>query len=216
MLDFEAIKIPNAKITIIWLHGLGASGHDFMPLVPQFHSAGLAANFILPHAPVQSVTINGGMKMRAWYDIYAFGSDAKEDIDGLKKSVANVHELIAAEDDPSKVVLAGFSQGGATAIAAALTYDKPLAGLIALSTYAAGAKSWVAHNVAQPASLPIFTAHGEWDEVLPPVLGKISKKFLDSMGFNPKHHIYPMGHELCGEEVADILGFLLRISNPSS
>lgn len=212
MLDFEEIKIPNAKITIIWLHGLGASGHDFMPLVPQLHSAGLAANFILPHAPVRPVTINGGMKMRAWYDIYAFGSNAKEDIDGLKKSVASVHEIIAAQGSASKVVLAGFSQGGATAIAAALTYDKPLAGLIALSTYAAGAESWIAHNIKQPTSLPIFTAHGEWDEVLPPVLGKISKEFLERMNFNPKDYLYPMGHELCAKEVEDILGFLLRIS----
>ena len=210
MLEFEEVKHPEAKLTIIWLHGLGASGHDFMPLVPQLHAAGIAANFIFPHAPVQPVTLNGGMQMRSWYDIYALSSMDKEDVAGVQQSVAAVHELIEAQGDSTKVLLAGFSQGGATAIAAALTYSKPLAGLIALSTYPATAESWLGNNLKQAKDLPIMLGHGDWDPVLPPVLGHKAKEYLDRWGYHPKWHTYPMGHELCAEEIVDIKNFLAQ------
>ena len=213
MLEFENITIPNAKITVIWLHGLGASGNDFMPLVPQFHNKNLAANFIFPHAPVQPVTLNGGLEMRAWYDIYAMSSFDKEDLKGVKKSVAAVHELIDQQEDASKVVLAGFSQGGATAIAAALSYHQPLAGLMALSTYPAAAETLVANNLQQPKDLPILVAHGDWDPVLPPILGQKTLEYIQQWGYQPKWHNYPMGHELCAEEVLDIQSFLFYIAD---
>lgn len=212
MLEFEQATHTDAKITVIWLHGLGASGHDFLPLVPQLQNHGVEANFIFPHAPVRPVTLNGGMKMRAWYDIYTLGNMDNEDVQGMKDIVTEIHQIIDAEDDSSKVVLAGFSQGGAVAIASALSFTKPLAGLIALSTYPSTANSWLPNNLAQERTLPIMLTHGEWDPILPPILGHKTKEFLDTWGYKPSWHTYPMGHELCAQEVIDIKDFLKSIT----
>jgi phospholipase/carboxylesterase len=209
VLDITTSIIDNPALTIIWLHGLGASGQDFMPLVPQLRAHGINANFIFPNAPLQAVSLNQGMQMRAWYDIYTLKHMDNEDIHGMQQSVAAIHELIDNQADPAKVIVAGFSQGGAVAIAAALSYSKPLAGLIAMSTYPSTANSWLPQNLQQPKDLAIMLAHGNWDATLPLPLGQKTQHYMQQWGYNYSWHSYNMGHELCEQEIIDIKDFLL-------
>ncbi|WP_373091749.1 alpha/beta hydrolase [Zhongshania sp.] len=193
--------------TVIWLHGLGASGHDFVPIVPHL---GLpdqhGVRFVFPHAPEIPVTINGGMVMPAWYDILTMSIEREIDLDQIESSAAAVRELIQRELDAGigseRIVLAGFSQGGAVVYHAALSYPKPLAGLMAMSTYFATAKE-VKLSEANKA-LPIHIFHGSQDPMVQESMGHTANQILQSMGFKPKYRSYPMQHEVCGEEITDI------------
>jgi phospholipase/carboxylesterase len=206
----EAVEIetgPNPAATVIWLHGLGADGHDFEPIVPELKLP-KAARFIFPHAPIQPVTINQGMRMRAWYDIFQFGG-GPEDEKGIRASQKLVDELIKQQTIP--VVLAGFSQGGAIVLQAALRHPGRLAGVMALSTYLPLARS--VEKEASPASktLPIFMAHGRFDDIIPIERATRSRDFLIELGYKVAWHEYPMPHSVCAEEIRDISDFLATI-----
>ncbi len=194
------------RASVIWLHGLGADGHDFEPLVPQLGLDGEGVRFVFPHAPVRPVTINGGLAMRAWYDIVGLDLDSRADEAGVADSVAQVSQLLQAEFEAvgsENVVVAGFSQGGAIAAHVALRHREPLAGLIMLSTYLPLADA-LAGEREQACSLPIWMAHGSQDPVVPPFLGEAAKRQLEQWGYRPEWHTYPMPHAVCPEEVRDI------------
>ncbi|WP_116473792.1 alpha/beta hydrolase [Zobellella maritima] len=202
---------PNPDASVIWLHGLGADGHDFVPIVPELKlPEGSAVRFIFPHAPQIPVTVNGGYKMPAWYDILAMSLEREVDEVQLRASAAAVRALIEREIakgiDSRRIVLAGFSQGGAVAFEAALGYNKPLAGLIAMSTYLATADSLEPHEANR--YLPIQILHGTQDGVVPELLGEQACQRLQQMGFVPEYHVYPMEHSVCAAEIADIARFL--------
>ncbi len=204
---------PHPNACVIWLHGLGADGHDFAPIVPELHlPAGAAVRFVFPHAPAIPVTINGGMAMPAWYDILTMDIDRKVDETQLRHSAAAVIELveqqIAAGIDSRRIVLAGFSQGGAVAYEAALSVDKPLGGLIAMSTYFATADTIVPSEANR--ALPILVLHGTQDPVVSEQLGLRACRALEQLGHVPEYHRYPMAHAVCAEEIADISRFLCR------
>ena len=198
--------------SVIWLHGLGADGHDFEPIVPELRlPADLPLRFLFPHAPVRPVTINGGMAMRAWYDILSLDTSGRADADGVRESTALLEALIERERQrgipPERVVVAGFSQGGAIAINAALHSTSKLAGLMALSTYIA-----LPGELADSAGcrdFPVFMAHGTFDPMLPLQWGRASADALAKLGFTVEWHDYPMAHAVCPEEISDIRRWLL-------
>jgi phospholipase/carboxylesterase len=195
--------------SVIWLHGLGADGHDFAPIVPELVDASWPPlRFVFPHAPVRPVTINNGMSMRAWYDIAAFDLNARQDVAGMRASVNEVETLIAREHQrgvPSeRIVLAGFSQGGAVALAAGLRHAQPLAGIIALSTYLPSHVAQPQERSAANADIPIFWGHGTADPVVAYQRGTASRDVLQSLGYSVAWHSYPMAHSVCAEEVADL------------
>jgi phospholipase/carboxylesterase len=203
----------NPRWSVIWLHGLGADGHDFAPIVPELVAPGWPAlRFVFPHAPVRPVTVNGGMAMRAWYDIKGLDIASQEDEAGIRASIAAVRALIAREQArgvaPGQIVLAGFSQGGAIALAGGLRLDESLAGIIALSTYLPLAGSLAAERSAANAAVPIFQAHGQADPVVPLALGSASRDALLALGYRVDWHVYPMGHAVCPQEIADLRAWL--------
>lgn len=198
---------PSPTWAVIWLHGLGADGHDFVPLVPEFVRPGWPAiRFLFPHAPVRAVTINNGTRMRAWYDIVDFDLANRADEAGVLASVAQVDALIAREGargiPASRVILAGFSQGGAVTLAAGLRRREPLAGLVGLSTYLPAANRAEAALVDGAHRQPVFMAHGTQDPVVPSFAGQQSAALLKQFGFDVQWHTYPMPHSVCAEEVA--------------
>ena len=195
--------------TILWLHGLGADGHDFEPIVPELLRPGWPAlRFVFPHAPVRPVTINGGVPMRAWYDIRDLSIEQRADEAGVRASMAQVEALIAREAErgvpPSRLVLAGFSQGGAIALAAGLRRQTGLAGLVALSTYLPLTSSTAAEATPAGKATPVFMAHGLHDPVVPHVLGERSREALRQLGLAVDWHSYPMPHSVCAEELRDL------------
>lgn len=204
---------PQPQWAVIWLHGLGADGNDFAPIVPELvRKHWPALRFVFPHAPVRAVTINGGARMRAWYDItsFDFGDLAlRADAAGVAASVAQVQTLIAREGErgipPQRVLLAGFSQGGAITLAAGLAQPQPLAGLIALSTYL---PMTVEQAQAQLGALahqqPLFMAHGVFDPVVPAAAGETSAKAMRGLGFDVQWRRYPMQHSVCAEEISHL------------
>nr|ACZ16579.1 carboxylesterase [uncultured bacterium] len=194
------------KATVIWLHGLGADGHDFEPIVPELKlPPELGVKFIFPHAPVMPVTINGGYEMRAWYDIRDADLANREDKDGVRQSAALVEKLIEAElkaGIPSdKIVLAGFSQGGAIALHLATRFDQKLAGIVALSTYLTMPESLSDEKSEANIETPVFMAHGSQDPVVPMQRGQYSAKVLEDNGFSVNWQDYPMAHAVCLEEI---------------
>ena len=200
-----------ATASVIWLHGLGADGHDFEPIVPELKLPPEAAiRFIFPHAPAIPVTINNGYVMPAWYDILAMDIDRKVDVKQLEASAQAVAKLIDRELEkgiPSeRIVLAGFSQGGAVAYQTALTYPKPLAGLLAMSTYFATADSVQVHSANK--RLPIAIFHGLQDPVVPESLGKKAQQRLQAMGYTPGYFTYAMEHSVNAAEVKDLADFI--------
>ncbi|HEU4670720.1 MAG TPA: dienelactone hydrolase family protein [Dyella sp.] len=195
--------------SVIWLHGLGADGNDFAPIVPELVSPQWPAlRFVFPHAPVRPVTINGGMPMRAWYDILGFDLTSRQDAAGMRASIEAVEALIAREHErgvPSgRIVLAGFSQGGAIALAAGLRHAQPLAGIVALSTYLPLADTLAAERSAANAQTPIFWGHGTMDPVVVLQRGLDSRSALEALGYAVDWHTYPMPHSVCAEEIADL------------
>ena len=216
MQDLEFITVnPSQPATgsVIWLHGLGADGHDFVDIVAQLQlPEAMPLRFIFPHAPVRPVTINANASMRAWYDIYSLGDLDKEDEVGIAQSQAAVNALIEQEKQsgvPShRILLAGFSQGGAMALYTGLRYAEPLAGILALSTYLPLIQltSAQAHPVNQ--ALPVMMAHGRFDPVLPMLLGQRTFNHLKEAGYRVTWHDYPMEHQVCLEEIGDISRWL--------
>jgi len=208
-----------AEGSVIWLHGLGADGHDFEPIVPELGLHGLNLRFVFPHAPTRPVTINGGMVMRAWYDILTLDRGGPQDESGIRESAELLNGLIEREHERGvpyeRIVVAGFSQGGAIAAHAALRFPHPLAGLMALSTYVPLHEllpAEVFDNAGiQPRSLPIFMAHGSFDPMLPMAMGSQSRDLLESAGYAVEWHDYPMAHAVCAEEIVDIHNWLSRI-----
>lgn len=206
--------------TVIWLHGLGADGHDFEPIVPELRlPADLPLRFVFPHAPVRPVTVNGGMPMRAWYDILSLDGDGRSEEQGLLDSSAALMALVAAEIAngvaPDRIVLAGFSQGGAVVMHAGLRYAEPLAGLMLLSTYLPLPSAFQAEVVdnesRQPTSVPVFGAHGTFDPILPYALGRESANQVERAGYQVAWHEYPMAHGVCPQEISDIREWLLGV-----
>lgn len=204
------IELGKPSSSIIWLHGLGADGHDFEPIVPELGLAPEAGvRFVFPHAPMRPVTINGGMIMRAWYDIKTFDREGPQDEVGIRESALLLERLIERERqrgaEYDRIVVAGFSQGGAIALHTALRFRERLAGLIALSTWLPLAQAFreevsMASGTANR-ELPIFMAHGSYDPVLPVELGRVSREALEHAGFTVEWHEYPMAHAVCPEEI---------------
>lgn len=203
----------NPRYSILWLHGLGADGNDFAPIVPELvDRAWPALRFVFPHAPVRPVTINNGMSMRAWYDIAAFDLNARQDEVGMRASIGEVETLIAREHSrgvPSeRIVLAGFSQGGAIALATGLRHSEKLAGIIALSTYLPLHAALAGERNAANAVIPIFWGHGTLDPVVILQRGTDSRDLLQSLGYTVDWHTYPMAHAVCAEEIGDLRHWL--------
>lgn len=205
-----------ARSSVIWLHGLGADGHDFESVVPELGlSDELAVRFVFPHAPQRPVTINGGMVMRAWYDILGFDSRRDEDIEGLRTSEAQVRALVEREVsrgvDEERIVLAGFSQGGAIALQAGVRHPRRLAGIMALSTYLTLPEKLESEMSSANGDCPIFMAHGIHDPVVPFEGGRLSREALEARGYEIEWREYPMPHSVCIEEIADISSWLTRV-----
>jgi phospholipase/carboxylesterase len=207
---------PNPQRSVIWLHGLGADGWDFVPIV---HELGLpedlAIRFVFPHAPRQPVTVNNGMVMRAWYDIALDGLDRRTDEHGIRASAATVTGLIAREVDRGvsarHVVLAGFSQGGVIVQHAGLRYPQALGGILALSTYLALPESIATEAHPANAAIPIFMAHGTQDQVIPLAMAERSRQHLLGLHYAVEWHSYPMAHSVAQEELRAVCAFLRRV-----
>jgi phospholipase/carboxylesterase len=213
-IEIESGSNPTAAV--IWLHGLGADGHDFEPIVPELVRPGeRALRFIFPHAPVRPVTLNGGYAMRAWYDLIAIDRRAREDEDGIRASQALIESLIAREQQrgigSERIVLAGFSQGGAMALFAGVRHGQRLAGIMGLSCYQVLASSFASERRAENAHTPIFLAHGLQDAVVAPLLGEEARRTLEAAGCEVEWHTYSMPHSVCPQEIADIARWLRRV-----
>lgn len=205
-----------AAATVIVLHGLGADGTDFLPFADEIDLSAIGpVRWVLPRAPVRPVTINGGYRMRAWYDILGTDLARREDENGLRESLAQVHALISREVargvPARRIVLAGFSQGCALTLLAGLRYPQRLAGLAGLSGYLPLAASTAAEAHAANRDVPVFMAHGSRDEVVVPARGIASRDQLQALGWQVEWHDYPMEHSVCIEEVGALKAFLLRV-----
>jgi phospholipase/carboxylesterase len=210
----NAIEIetgPAPEACVIWLHGLGADGHDFEPIVPEL-ALTTPARFVFPHAPLRAVTINQGMRMRAWYDIFQLGG-GPEDEAGVRASQRLVDEMIATEKKrgAKRIVLAGFSQGGAVVLQTALRHPERLAGVLALSTYLPLSATLQAERSAANHDLPIFMAHGRYDDIIPLERAQQSKDILERLGYKVEWHVYPMPHSVCPDELGHIAQFLRQV-----
>ena len=218
----EAIEIETGKnpaASVIWMHGLGADGNDFVPIVRELELDGApATRFLFPHAPMRPVTINNGTVMRAWYDVSLGdleGNSRRADERGVRESQAQVTALLEREEkrgvEPERIVLAGFSQGGAIALQAGLRYPRKLAGVMALSTYLPLAESLPREAAPANKATPIFMAHGIYDPVIPIVMGAGSMTLLTGLGYIVEWRQYPMPHSVCPEEIEDIGAWLRKI-----
>jgi phospholipase/carboxylesterase len=210
----DAVEIetgPRPQAAVLWLHGLGADGHDFEPIVAELELA-QPVRFVFPHAPVRAVTLNQGMRMRAWYDILQLGG-GPEDEAGIRASQGLLEGMIAAERGRgmAKIVIAGFSQGGAIALQTALRHAEALAGVLALSTYLPLAAALEAERSPANLKLPIFMAHGHSDDIIPLARAEHSRQLLHKLGYPVEWHAYPMPHSVCPQEIEDISTFLRRI-----
>jgi phospholipase/carboxylesterase len=202
--------------SVIWLHGLGANGNDFVPIVERFNMISeYKVRFVFPHAPIRAVTVNGGMQMRAWYDIAQLDLSQGEDLTGIENSARLVRLLIAREQDlgiaTEHIILAGFSQGGAIALYTGLRFSLPLAGIIVLSSYLPIPSTLLSERHPINQHVPIFMAHGLFDPVVPIMLGEMSKEQLESAGYPVSWHSYPMSHAVVPEEIEAIDQFLQKI-----
>jgi phospholipase/carboxylesterase len=201
------------KSTIIWLHGLGDSGNGFAPIAPQLRlDPNLGVKFIFPHAPIRPVTINNGMKMRAWYDIKSISMESRADVEGVLESSEQVKQLIENEIAngiaASKIMLIGFSQGGVIALHLGPRFEQSLAGIVALSTYMCESKSLATQKHDANQNTPFLCCHGTQDEVVPPKLGKLAFNTLKKNGYNATYKEYPMPHSVCMPEVEEIARFI--------
>jgi len=193
---------------VIWMHGLGADGYDFEPIVPELDVDSTGLRFVLPHAPVRPVTINGGIPMRAWFDVISLDRGSTQDEEGIRDAERHIRALIRRENErgvpTDRILLAGFSQGGAVALHTGLRYPERLAGLIGLSTYLP--MHWTLEGEADEANgaTPVFMAHGSMDPLLPSALGVATRDLLRERGYPVEWHDYPMAHAVCAEEVSHL------------
>ena len=217
--DEAVILQPGSDVeplaSVIWLHGLGADGYDFVPIVPELRLPDdCTPRFVFPHAPVRAVTINNGMQMRAWYDVLGFERGAAEDAAGIRASAALAERYIAKEREAgiaaNRIVLAGFSQGGAIALYAGLRQLETLAGILALSTYLP-LRASLREASGAGRNAPILMCHGRSDPVLPMALGETSRDLLRQHGCRVEWKEYPMQHQVCAQEIADISAWLVRV-----
>jgi phospholipase/carboxylesterase len=220
----EAIELetgPAPAASVVWLHGLGADGHDFVPVVPELHlPATLPLRFVFPHAPVRPVTINGGALMRAWYDVRDDGGVRREDAAGVRESGRRVEALIGLEKrrgiPASRIVLAGFSQGGAMALHTGLRHPERLGGIVALSTFLPLPDTLAAETSEPNRDVAIFMAHGTEDALIPLGRGRRSRDRLHELGYRVAWHEYPMPHAVCAEEISDLAAWLREVLEVSS
>lgn len=216
LLPAVIIDPKDAEYSVIWLHGLGADGHDFEPIVAELDFPGKAkTRFVFPHAPSQPVTVNNGYVMPAWYDIIDLEKDTAEDEEGIRASQRQIIALVEHENSlgitSEHIVLAGFSQGGAIALQTALRYKEPLAGLLALSTYLPLHDSLEKEASSSNRHIPLLMAHGEVDPVVPFELAKLSKRRLLDAGYSIEWKTYPMQHSVCPQEITDIGQWLGKV-----
>lgn len=214
MLDLiEHSPSAQTDASVIWLHGLGADGSDFEPVVEALSLP--QVRFVLPHAPYRAVTLNNGYQMRAWYDLYGLTPGSKQDEAGIRQSQSEIEALIAAEKargiETRRIVLAGFSQGGAIALHSALRHAEPLAGVLALSTYLPLRSQLADEANAANRNIPIFMAHGSFDTVITHEIASASADLLRQQHYPLSWHEYPMAHSVCMEEIDDIRQFLRSI-----
>ena len=214
LVEIETGKNPTASV--IWMHGLGADGHDFEPIVPELVRPGeRPLRFVFPHAPVRPVTLNSGYPMRAWYDIVSIDRRAPQDEVGIRGSYATIEKLIRRENErgiaTDRIVLAGFSQGGAMALYAGTRYPEKLAGMLALSCYMLLEAKFSAERAAVNHATSIFLGHGTQDPVVSPMLGEGTRLLLEKEGYSVEWHTYPMPHSVCPQEVLDIAAWLRRV-----
>ena len=207
-------KDPDAAV--IWLHGLGADGNDFVPIVPELRlPTGLAIRFVFPHAPVRPVTINNGFPMRAWYDVLAADIASRADMAGVGASQQAIEALVAYElargIAARRIVLAGFSQGGVVALHTGLRHAERLAGIVALSTYLVAADRLPVEAGAANRDVPIFMAHGDSDPMIRPEWGESSRHALEASGYRVEWHTYRMQHAVVLEEIQAIGAFIARV-----
>lgn len=213
-LQYEVVETSQpVKNTVIWLHGLGADGYDFLPIVDRLNIPN--TRFIFPHAPHRPISMNNGYEMRAWYDLYGLSMQDKQDEAGMREMQATIEALITQEKSKGisakNIVLAGFSQGGAMALFTALRHQEKLAGILALSTYVPLKQTLATETNKANANTPIFMAHGNFDTVITLDTCKISLDLLHSLHFAVQWHEYPMAHGVCDEEIQDINQFLNEI-----
>lgn len=215
---FDAVVLEPEQLpmaTVIWLHGLGSDGYDFYSVVPQLQlPESFAIRFIFPHAPIRPVTLNHGMKMRAWYDVVKIDRDAFEDEVNIRASETMIASIIAHEESQgissNKIILAGFSQGGVIALQCGLRYAKPLGGILALSTYLPLAHTLAGEIHPSNRSLPIFLAHGTEDEVIPITWARNTRQTLGQYEYGVEWHEYAMTHTVSSSELRDIASFMKR------
>jgi phospholipase/carboxylesterase len=212
----ESETTPDPSASVIWLHGLGADGNDFVPIVPELRLPGwLSIRFVFPHAPVRPVTINNGFRMRAWYDISAADLSSRADMAGVQQSQRQLEALIERErrrgTPSSRIVVAGFSQGGAIALYAGLRHAERLAGIIALSTYLIASDRLAAEAAAVNRGASIFMGHGTADPIVRFEWGDTSRQLLASAGYQVEWHTYRMEHSVCIEEIKAVSAWLQRV-----
>jgi phospholipase/carboxylesterase len=209
----------TVRSSVLWMHGLGADAHDFEPIVPELRlPAELGIRFVFPNAPIRPVTVNGGMRMRAWYDVLSIDLPRQEDAEGVYASERAIYDLLEREKQrgipTERIVLAGFSQGGAMALHTGLRYPDRLAGILALSCYIPLASNLNSERRPANQSTPIFMAHGDYDAIIPMRYGQQSAELLENLGYRVEWNDYGMGHEVCWEEIRDIakwLGWVLTV-----
>ena len=215
----EVATGDSPRLSVILMHGLGADGHDFEPIVPELHLP-FAARFVFPHAPVRPITINNGFAMRAWFDILSLSRDGAEDEAAIRQSAASVARLIDQEIErgqaASRIVLAGFSQGGALALHLGLREERPLAGILALSAFLPLASTLKDEKSMANAQIPIFMAHGTADPVIELPFAEKSLGVLRANDYEPVFRTYPMGHSVCPAEIADISDWLSQVENSAT
>jgi len=214
--NIEIETAPNPTVAIIWMHGLGADGNDFVPLVRELDLNGLPGiRFVFPHAGTMPVTINGGYVMRAWYDIMGTDLVRREDEAGLRKSQVQIEALIEREKargiPASRIILAGFSQGCAMTLQTGLRHPEKLAGLMCLSGYVPLSAKVPTERTAESMHTPVFMVHGRDDGVIPVARAVQSRDLLQSMGYQVEWHEYMMQHSLCQEEIMDISAWLKKV-----
>ena len=213
-IELETGKVPKAAV--IWLHGLGADGNDFVPIVGEMRlPASLPVRFVFPHAPVRPVTLNNGFRMRAWYDLAAGDITSRADVAGVRESQSHVEALVAREKDRGvearRIVVAGFSQGGVIALHTGVRHAERLAGIVALSTYLVLPDKLMEEGAAANRDVPIFMAHGTFDPMVRPEWGEAGQRALVAAGYPVEWHTYPMPHSVVWEEVEAIAAFLTRV-----
>ncbi|MCA1247246.1 alpha/beta hydrolase [Massilia sp. MS-15] len=214
--NIEIETAPNPQVAVIWLHGLGADGNDFVPLVNELDLSGLPGiRFVFPHAKTMPITINGGYVMRAWYDISGAELTRREDEGGLRASQRDVEALIAREKargiPASRIILAGFSQGCAMTLQTGMRHPEKLAGMLCLSGYLPLAGAVASERTEESLATPVFMAHGTHDNVVPFARARESKEALLALGYKVEWHEYPMQHALCLEEVRDISAWIRKV-----